>query len=183
MFSARGLRKGSQLSWPSFRPPPWERRATQPPSRPSLGRCWMMQGLLYPEERKPGSGQAPPARQAVLPALFSFSLSQGRHVGGAFPQEEKTPGLLIPQSRGSSGPEAPGCNSTVIPRDTGLCLEGPRSASASRRKGKQTLLLQNRLRSEGQQPVLGAHCRRCQCSHPTLQKRGPGWCFHQLRRQ
>lgn len=77
----------------------------------------MTHGLLFPEERKPGSGQVPPAQQAALPALFFFSLSQERVAGGAFPQEEKAPGLLIPQSRGGSGPEAPGTGSTVLPRE------------------------------------------------------------------
>lgn len=64
----------------------------------------------------PGSCPLPSRLPSQLTVgLVSTSLERG--AGGAFPQKEKVPGHLTPQSRGNSGPEAPGPVSIVLLRE------------------------------------------------------------------
>lgn len=166
-FSAPGLSKvptspGHSLS------PSSQRKGGEPHSTPPTlttqyweGADW--QGLLRQQERKPDSGQLPPAQQAVLPAdtaLFSFSRCLERGAGGAFPPRERAPGCLNPQSRGGSGSEASGSGSTVLPREIqkiGSEELGTHLHTPSPGPGVLPLLRGwgSRLRSEGQHPVPG----------------------------
>lgn len=82
------------------------------PALTVIGKVLKDTGAANLEEKEPGSRQLPPA-QAALPAdLLCFIFSKPEE--GLSPERKDT-WCLIPQSRGSCGPEAPGPVSTVLP--------------------------------------------------------------------
>lgn len=118
---------------------------------------WGDTGAAVPEEKEARFWAATCPAGCSPSFVFLFSKA-GEVAGGVFPQKEKAPGLLIPQSSGSSGPEASGSSSTVLPREIWEWTQrGPGHVSALSpfEKRKPTLLFQSRLWSEGQHPAPG----------------------------